>query len=940
MSTLSSVPAHATDSWAAALEAVTGYSGADPAVVWRSALDEHGAETVGPDASGEYSSTCPNPGHNGGSGDHKASLRWSQAPDGQVLFHCHAKCEGEDITTALGVTYVQLRWPRIEYEYLSELREPLATHVKIPQPGGKKKYWWEHSENGTQVNGRGPGWQPVLWALPDLQHAAEKARAADKKVHLWLCEGEKDAYYTAVALEAGWTPDGEKASDGWVHLTTTSPDGASTWSPELTTQVIDLGADRITIPIDSDEAGNRRGTQLSEALLEARPTSTIEVLSWAGRAKDAAAAIVRYAAGWLREAGAADEADAYLWCSSETGWLFEGDTADLDGHPTGRRALHRMLSPGQRSARPEAIAKWPVRVVAATVDTQGDPVGWEVDLGPGGIRPIRADDLVGSALETWNAKAGLFIVPTRGLGPALRAYLGYHGLNSPRMAVWDHEGWVTDDTFVTGAGVLIGPSGLIGRAEAGVTEWHYGEAGSAEAARLAAELLTFRPLTESAPVLSWMAAVSVRPHALDASGAAFVPMLQVPGDSGTGKTSFLKLASRLFGMSGQAVSNVTTAGLIRTLALSTQIVWIDDFSNYDDTVRDIIRGGITGAGRTRGTTASERGIVRDEARASLVNSGETAMGLEERAMRQRSVVVPFTERAQGRTSRRKGREGRGQYADMVEMGVDREDHGTGLSRWAGSVVRGLHAASCRVRKSSLEADGVATAFSLTGAEDGVREAAAWRFVEYGSVLLGEWMRSEGIAPARVAKMEEVVRSTVRAAVAAAERREKSGADIHLVTTLVPAYLRSRRSVLDTGVTGRLRENESLDGSAVVRVIREAWKTADFGTGIDGRPARGAVTVVAPAEEGGEEVVALALCPTAPAEWAQSEEGRRAGIGADRRFVTREGIGMQVSAVASRGPEFQAGGGAAGKVRVKLSANQAPQYSVVTDRDVIGAVLGA
>lgn len=936
MTRLAAVDGRRSRTWTDALEASYDNVGADPLAIFTNALDEVGSATRGPDDGGEFSSNCPSPAHNGGSGDQQASLRWRQTPDGQVLFHCHAGCDGEDIVTSLGITYVQLRWPRTEFYYRTELRELLAVHVKAPIAGGKKRYWWEHDENGTLVSGRGSGWEPVLWCLPDLQEAAELARSDGKRVHLWLNEGEKDAVTVAAALESGWVPPDESSADGWVHLTTTSADGASTWSHELTEQVVALGTDRVTVVCDSDEAGARRGALITEALVETSPTLGVSTLAWDG--KDASDAIAHWGPGWLREASSVSDVDAYLWCSSETGWLYESDTADLEGRPTGRRALHRMVGVGTRGLRSEAVSKWPIRVVASTVTAEGDAVGWELDLGPGGTRPITSTDLVGSALEQWNSRIGLFIVPTRTLGAALRAYLGYHGQNSPQMSVWDHEGWVSSDTFVTGSEILIGPPGVIGRAEAGVTEWHYGTADAAEAARLIAEILTFRPLAESAPVLSWLAAVSVRPRALEASGASFVPMLQIPGDSGTGKTSFLRLATRVFGLSGSAVSNVTTAGLVRTLALSTQTVWIDDFANYDDTVRDIIRGGLTGAGRTRGTTASERGIVRDEARAALVNSGETAMGLEERAMRQRSVVVPFTERAQGRTSRREGApDDRGQYNDMVEMGVDRDDRGAGLSRWAGSVVRGLWGVAASTRTRPLD-----------GVGDGVREAAAWRFVEYGAEVLAEWLAAQGVPTDRTSKLVRVVRRQVASEVRAAELREKSGADIHLVTTLVPAYLRSRRSIFDTATTGRLRENEELCGVSVMRIVRDAWRTADAGAKmlgtVDGRPARGVVLIVTRADEGdeenGEQVAAMALCASALAEWAQSEDGRRAGIGTDRRFVTKEGVGMQVNAIANRSDGWSAGGGASGKVRVKLSAGQSPHYSVITDRDVIRAVLGS
>lgn len=924
--------------WSVVLASVTENVGAEPEQVWQDALTEFGSDTRGPDGSGEYSSQCPCPTHNGTGGDQVASLRWRVAPDGTVLLKCQAGCDAEDVVGSLGLTFVQLRWSQTHYHYRNEFRELLATHVRMPLVGGKKKFWWQHEENGTTINNRGPAWEPVLWCLPDLRDHANAAHEAGKPVHAILCEGERDVINVTDALEASWYPS--ECADH-VHLITTSADGAASWATELSTQLLELAPNLVTILCDSDETGMRRGSMVAESLLEYEPTLDIAVLSWSDHAsvKDATIAIERFGRNWLKEAHPATEADPYLWCSVDTGWMYEAEIHDLEGQLTGKRALHRMAYPGTKAVKSEAITKWPVRVVACTLNEHGDAVGWELDLGLGGSRLIRAQDLIGSGLETWNASVGLFVVPTRGLGPALRAYLGHHGQNCPQMAVWDHEGWVDDQTFVTGNGILIGPAGLIGRAEEGATEWHYGEAETSDAVRILGELLTFRPLTESAPVLSWLAAVAIRPKALEASGASFVPMLQVPGDSGTGKTSFLKLATRLFGLSGAPVSNVTTAGLVRTLALSTQHVWIDDFANYDDTVRDIIRGGLTGAGRTRGTTTSERGIVRDEARAALINSGETAMGLEERAMRQRSVVVPFTERAQGRVSRRAGATERGQYADMVEMGVDRDDHGTGLSRWAGTVVRALWDTAAKLDPGQTV---------LTGANDGVREAAAWRFVEYGATVLAEWMRGEGFDADKADKLTRVTSNLVADQVRGAERREKSGADIHLITTLVPAYLHQRRQTFDTAVTGRLHENEKLDAHAVTRLIRDSWRIADAGkhTVVEGRPARGVVLIVAPGDgdEQGEEVVALALCASALAEWAGSDDGRRAGIGQDRRFVTKEGIGMQVAAVSARGDHWRAGGARAGaqggaKIRVKLNAAQAPQYSVVTDSDVIRAVLG-
>lgn len=934
MTALSPIHGQGSIRWSDALEAATQNEGADPYLVWTQALLEAGSETSGPDDSGEYSSQCPNPGHNGGSGDQQASLRWRQAIDGQVLFHCHAGCEGEDITTTLGVTFVQLRWPRTGYVYLSDLREPLAVHVKAPTAGGKKRFWWEHEENGTSVNGRGTAWEPTLWAWPDLIEANDRAKLSGQNVHLWITEGEKDAHAAACAFDEGWTPRAETPAAGWTHLTTTGPDGAAVWGRELTDQVLSLSPDRITILCDSDEAGIKRGSLITEALLDQSPTVTVDTLSWTDKpgVKDVFDAINRFGSGWLREASKTDEADPYRWPSVNTGWLYEAEAADSDGNLTGQFVMHRVLSPGTKQQRAEAISTCPIRVIASSVDEDGNYTAWEVDIDRGRPLTIRTEDLTSSAFDVWNAKHQVFIVSR--LGSSLGAYLRHHSQNSPRMLVWEHEGWVDEDTFVTGNGVLIGKQGLIGRPAAGPTQWFYGEAGEAEAAQHITDVLTFRPLGESAPVVAWLAAVAVRPRALAACGSSFVPLLQVPGDSGTGKTTFLRLATRLFGNSGREVSNVTSAGLVRTMSLTTQTLWLDDFANYDDVIADLIRGGLTGGGRTRGTTTSERGVVRDEARASLLNSGETAMGLDERAMVQRSVVVEFRERVQGRTTRKAGEQHK-QWVDMLAMGANKDDEGNGLSRWAGSIVRGLWEASKRIENGQATLPLDEDLETARRANDGVREASAWRFVEYGAEVLAEWLHSQGVEADRCAKLRQVVCQIATERIADARMREQSGADMHLVQAILPKFFRAHASTYDSGVVGRLRPGEELTPDSVSRAISDAWKLSSINGGLGG-PVRGAVQILNAREDGDDQVLAVAISVHDLETWVGSQHARNAGVGTDRRFVTKQALGSQVRTISNK--NWKHGGASEGKVRVRIGSSR-PHYSVVTDPDVIRTMLG-
>lgn len=927
-------PAAPDSSWAAVLESATENIGSDPLVLWHAALARAGSETIAHDGD-EHTSNCPSPGHNGGTGDAKKSMRWRQAADGQILFTCRAGCEGQDILDSLSLSFVQLRWARTEYSYRSDLRELLSVHCKTPTHGGGKKFWWEHLENGTLHHGRSAAWEPVLWCLPDLIQFARQAHEQGKKIHLWLCEGEKDCLSVADAFMQSWIDTEQQGAD-WVHLATTNADGGASWSIALSEQVLSLGCSQITLVCDSDQTGTNRGTQMVDALREAAPALSVRALNWVGQpgVKDASDAIQAYGRHWLQRATPTADADIYLWCSVDTGWLKEADPADSRGEPTGKRALHRVTKPGTRQAREEAITKWPLRVTSVTKNIEGHEMGWEVDLGAGGRALIKLTDIdSGSNLEKWNARHGLFVVPTRSLTAPLRAYLGYHGNNVSSLTVYDHEGWVDNERFVTRTGLLIGPEGESGSAVLGGTDgpgagadWHYGLGDEREAADHMAKLLTFRELPESGCVLAWLTAQAVRPRALAASGASFVPMLQIPGASGIGKTSFLKLATRLFGFSGNAISNVTSAGLVRTLALTTGIVWIDDFTNYDDTIRDIIRGGITGAGRTRGTTTSERGVVRDEAYASLINSGEHAFDANERAMSQRSVVLEFTQAVQGRRTKT----GSSQYHELELLGVTRDDKGTGLSRWAGTVMRGLWQAAAEIDAIGLG----------RGEGNGVRGQAAWEFVQYGALVLGQWLRNCGFDAGRIQHMEEIILLRCRTEAEDAARREKSGADIFLVQETIPRYLGWARQRMDPGINAQTSMADPYDLDEIRAAIRTSWNNASgagVGTSkmVGEQTPRAVVILTTKDAEEHDQPYAVAVNADGLYKWATSSEGLRAGASTDERHVSSSGISMQLKQVADKNLKTLSSGDKDGSFRVRFTrGTQVPRYRLITEPEII------
>lgn len=128
---------------------------------------------------GQWTARCP--AHD----DRQNSLSVSEGNDGRVLLHCHAGCDLDRITAALGVTKSDLfpDKPRSR-DYGTAEREHIypggqIKKVMYRRADGSKYGCWFHKSGGTWAKGRG-GAPHTLYIGGELTGA------------VFVCEGEKD----------------------------------------------------------------------------------------------------------------------------------------------------------------------------------------------------------------------------------------------------------------------------------------------------------------------------------------------------------------------------------------------------------------------------------------------------------------------------------------------------------------------------------------------------------------------------------------------------------------------------------------------------------------------------------------------------------------------------------------------------------------------------
>jgi len=176
--------------------------------------------------------------------DERASLSLSEGEDGKALLYCHAGCNLQDVTEALGLTISDLftagpngSYVADRYVYVDEYANPLIRVTRTDPKG----FWQERWEDGEWK----PGLRDVrrtLFNLPMVLDAAQRGQT------VYVVEGEKDA---------------QNIIDLAVVPATTALGGANAvWTEEYTKAL--AGAD-VVIVADDDEPGLKRARQIEEA---------------------------------------------------------------------------------------------------------------------------------------------------------------------------------------------------------------------------------------------------------------------------------------------------------------------------------------------------------------------------------------------------------------------------------------------------------------------------------------------------------------------------------------------------------------------------------------------------------------------------------------------------------------------------------------------------
>jgi len=174
------------------------------------------------DKPGQAQAQCP--AHE----DHVPSLSVT-AIEGQVLVHCHAGCDAEDVTAALNLTMGDLfdEPSGAKYRYTDRAGTVTRTVTRTPD---------KHFRQSGQTKG-----SSTLYRLPEVVTAVVAGQT------IYVVEGEKDVH----ALESVGA------------VATTAPMGASNWTKVDATP---LHGAKVVAIVDDDDAGQKWAGQVHDSL--------------------------------------------------------------------------------------------------------------------------------------------------------------------------------------------------------------------------------------------------------------------------------------------------------------------------------------------------------------------------------------------------------------------------------------------------------------------------------------------------------------------------------------------------------------------------------------------------------------------------------------------------------------------------------------------------
>lgn len=183
---------------------------------------------------GQWTARCP------AYDDRQNSLSVSEGNDGRVLLHCHAGCDVDKITAALGISKSDL-FPDKPRDHGTPEREHIypggqLKKVMYRKADGSKYGCWFHRNGNAWAKGRG-GAPPTLYIVGELAGA------------VFVCEGEKDAdTLHRLGYNAASGADGA---------------GPGKWRKEYTEQ---LRGCSVCVLFDNDDVGRAYAVETCNAL--------------------------------------------------------------------------------------------------------------------------------------------------------------------------------------------------------------------------------------------------------------------------------------------------------------------------------------------------------------------------------------------------------------------------------------------------------------------------------------------------------------------------------------------------------------------------------------------------------------------------------------------------------------------------------------------------
>lgn len=300
-------------------------------------------------------------------------------------------------------------------------------------------------------------------------------------------------------------------------------------------------------------------------------------------------------------------------------------------------------------------------------------------------------------LAKWLASFGVSFDNPKGsvttMSPNVRLLRYLMSQKAPQVDMVDRLGWderaggfVTLDGVVTSSGLqshrAVRPNPAL--ALDGACPFRYGTAGTRDTALdFLRRVLTFQDEETTAVYGAWWAASLVKHQVMQE--VSMFPVMAVEAASGSGKTNgFFALMNRLGGNT-HGEGNYSVPTLRNVLSTNNAgVVWVDDLEDPRK-VQELVRLLTSGSAVSK-MAEDRKSTLTYQLVGSLVLSGEALSLGSQKALLERSVVLRPNP-PEDRTSLLPGREGRSQWADVVELQEEADALGPdGLSSVSGWVV--------------------------------------------------------------------------------------------------------------------------------------------------------------------------------------------------------------------------------------------------------------